>query len=78
MIWVLAFIFICMATAAWDVSRINALYARIAKPGPRKPTVELPQAPRFAISSPSANRRSPASFVEPSNEERRRHDGKPA
>jgi hypothetical protein len=52
MVWVLAFIICYMAISAWDVVRINALYARIAAPGPRKPRVELPPAPRLVINLP--------------------------
>jgi hypothetical protein len=52
MVWVLAFIICYMAISAWDVARINALYSRIAAPGPRKPRVELPPAPRLVINLP--------------------------
>ena len=53
MVWVLAFIFCYMAISAWDVARINRLYARIAESGPRKPRVELPPAPRLVINLPA-------------------------
>ena len=52
MVWVLAFIICYMAISAWDVARINRLYARIAESGPRKPRVELPPAPRLVINLP--------------------------
>ena len=61
MVWVLAFIFCYVAVAAWDVVRINRLYDRIAKPGPRKPTVELPPAPRLVINLPPKSERPPSS-----------------
>jgi hypothetical protein len=53
MIWVLAFIFIYVTVAVWDVARINSLYDRIANPGRRKPAVELPPAPRLVINLPA-------------------------
>lgn len=61
MIWVLAFIFIYVAVSAWDIARINRSYDRIAKPGPRKPTAEMPPAPRLVISLPPKTERPPSS-----------------
>lgn len=52
MIWILAFLVVYVAAAAWDVGRVNRLFAKIAKPGPRTPTVESPPAPRLVINTP--------------------------
>jgi hypothetical protein len=52
MIWILAFVLVYVTAAIWDVGRINRLFAKIAKPGPRKPTVELPPATRLVINPP--------------------------
>jgi len=61
MIWVLAFIICYMAISAWDIARINDLYARIAAPGRRKPAVELPPAPRLVINLPAKAERAASS-----------------
>jgi hypothetical protein len=51
MIWILAFLIVYVTVAFWDVGHVNRLYAKIAKPGPRTPTVELPPAPRLVINA---------------------------
>jgi len=57
LIWILVFVLVYVMVAVWDVGRINRLFAKIAKPGPRKPTVELPPAPRLVINLPPKTER---------------------
>jgi len=61
MMWVLAFIIVYVIASILDARRINGLYAKLAKPGRRKPLPEVPPAPRLAINLPPKTEHPPSS-----------------
>jgi hypothetical protein len=60
MIWVLAFIFLYLVTAAVDIGHVNRLLERLVNPGPLKQAPQPPRAPRLVINLPPKQENPPA------------------